>query len=62
MDDRDDWLEGVRRWYFGGDAPAEAAEDELVWPSGNTAGGTGGAHREVPAPPAQARSAAASTP
>lgn len=18
MDDRDDWLEGVRRWYFGG--------------------------------------------
>ena len=61
MDDRDDWLEGVRRWYFGGDAPAEAAEDEPAWPSGNTAGCTGCAHREALAP-AQARSATASTP
>lgn len=45
MDDRDDWLEGVRRWYFGGtpgpddlmavpgllgDAPAPAEDDTLA--------------------------------
>lgn len=34
MEQQDDWLEGVRRWYFGGEAPEGAERDEqIVWPS-----------------------------
>lgn len=37
MDERDEWLEGVRRWYFGGDAPADVTPEELAWPGSDTA-------------------------
>ena len=34
MEHQDDWLEGVRRWYFGGEAPEGAErEEQLVWPA-----------------------------
>jgi hypothetical protein len=40
-DDRDDWLEGVRRWYFGGtpgpdDDTAPGAEVESMKPAGTS--------------------------
>lgn len=31
MDDRDDWLDGVRRWFYGGTEPADA--DDTVAPT-----------------------------
>lgn len=34
MEQQDDWLEGVRRWYFGGEAPEGTERDEqIVWPA-----------------------------
>lgn len=47
MDDRDEWLEGVRRWYFGGEAPAEAVDDEVTWPTGQQPAATDSALRHV---------------
>lgn len=38
MEQQDDWLEGVRRWYFGGEAPEGAERDEqIVWPTSSSA-------------------------
>lgn len=49
MEQQDDWLEGVRRWYFGGEAPEGAERDEqIVWPGSSSAPSTPSAAGQRP--------------